>query len=70
MRITRLTLLALVVCAVAVCQASLDNAAILKLVKADIGEDTILGMVNQQHDRYALSADDIIALKTLARRTE
>jgi hypothetical protein len=63
MRLFRLTLLLLAICALAICQASLDNATILKLVKAGIGEDTIVGMVNQQQGRYALSADDIIALK-------
>src|SRR5882762_4595087 len=45
-------------------QAALDNATILKLVKAGIGEDTIMGMVNQQPGKYALSAEDIIALKS------
>src|SRR3989454_2353239 len=54
--------LALAVCLYA--QEVLNNATILKLVKAGIGEDTIVGMVNQQQGRYALSADDMIALKT------
>ncbi len=63
MRLLQITLLALVICAVAFCETALDNATILKLVKAGIGEDTIVGMVNQQEGRYAPSADDIIALK-------
>src|SRR3989442_8376872 len=54
--------LALAVCLYA--QEVLNNATILKLVKAGIGEDTIVGMVNQQQGRYVLSADDVIALKT------
>jgi hypothetical protein len=45
-------------------QELLTNETILKLVKAGIGEDTIVGMVNQQPGRYALSADDLVALKT------
>jgi len=49
---------------VALCaQESLTNETVLKLVKAGIGEDTIVGMVNQQPGKYGLSADDIIALK-------
>jgi hypothetical protein len=52
------------ICILALGQAALDNATILKLVKAGIGEDTIVGMVNQQPGKYALAADDIIALKT------
>jgi hypothetical protein len=44
-------------------QVPLTNETIFKLVKAGIGEDTIVGMVNQQPGRYALSADDMIALK-------
>jgi hypothetical protein len=44
-------------------QEPLTNETILKLVKAGIGEDTIVGMVNQQPGRYALSDDDIAALK-------
>src|SRR5438309_6334540 len=52
------------ICLLAAGQTALDNATILKLVKAGIGEDTIVGMVNQQQGRYALSADDMIALKT------
>src|SRR5258708_4249388 len=64
LRLLRLTLSPLVICALLCCQASLDNATILKFVKAGIGEDTIVGMVNQQQGRYALSADDMIALKT------
>jgi len=45
-------------------QEVLNNATILKLVKAGIGEDTIVGMINQQPGKYSLSTDDIIALKT------
>jgi hypothetical protein len=44
-------------------QAQLDDATILKLVKAGIGEEPIVAMVNGQPGRYALSSDDVIALK-------
>src|SRR5258708_34025509 len=44
-------------------QEVLNNETILKLVKAGIGEDVIVSMVNQQPGKYALSADDVIALK-------
>jgi len=45
-------------------QEPLTNETILKLVKAGIGEDTIVAMVNQQPGRYSLSADGLVALKT------
>ena len=44
-------------------QALLDDATIGKLVKAGIGEQTIVSMIKQQPGRYALSPDDMIALK-------
>ncbi|HET9320172.1 MAG TPA: hypothetical protein VFO27_10355 [Bryobacteraceae bacterium] len=45
-------------------QDPLTNETILKLVKAGIGEDTIVSMVNQQPGKYSLSADGLVALKT------
>jgi hypothetical protein len=63
MRSLKVAFSLLLICLLAVGQTALDNATILKLVKAGIGEDTIVGMVNQQPGTYALSADDIIALK-------
>ncbi len=62
MKIRWLLAVALAACLCA--QGTLTNETILKLVKAGIGEDTIVGMVNQQQGRYSLSADDVIALKT------
>ena len=41
----------------------LSNESIVKLVKAGLGEDTIISMVNTQPGTYLLGADDIIALK-------
>jgi hypothetical protein len=42
----------------------LTNESILKLVKAGLGEDTVISMVNTQPGKYSLGVDDIIALKT------
>jgi len=44
-------------------QERLTNETIIKLTKAGIGEDVIVGMVNQQPGNYSLSADIMIALK-------
>jgi hypothetical protein len=44
-------------------QGLLDDATIGKLVKAGVGEETIVAMINQQPGKYALSSDDMIALK-------
>jgi len=45
-------------------QALLDDATIEKLVKAGVGDQAVVALVNQQPGRYALSSDDILALKT------
>jgi hypothetical protein len=44
-------------------QQTLDNDAILKLVKAGLSEDVIVGMVNAQPGKYATTTDNVIALK-------
>lgn len=44
-------------------QALLDDATIGKLVKAGVGEQTIVAMINQQPGKYALSSADVMALK-------
>ncbi len=44
-------------------QQALNNEAIVKLVKAGLSEDLIVGMVNNQPGNYSLGADDVIALK-------
>lgn len=50
--------------AVCLCaEVVLTNDTVLKLVRAGIGEDTIIGMVNQQPGVYALSTADLAALK-------
>jgi hypothetical protein len=40
-----------------------DNESILKLVRAGMAEDTIIHAINTQSGRYALGADDLIALR-------
>lgn len=50
--------------AVSLCaEVVLTNDTVLKLVKAGIGEDSIVAMVNQQPGVYALSTADLAALK-------
>jgi hypothetical protein len=44
-------------------QAALDNQAIAKLVKAGLGEDVIIVMINSQPGKYAVAADDVLSLK-------
>ncbi len=44
-------------------QASLTNSDMVKLVKAGLSEDIIIGMVNSQPGKYSLGADDVISLK-------
>ena len=44
-------------------QAPLTNDSIVKLVKAGLGDDVIVGMVDVQPAKYSLSPDDLIALK-------
>ena len=41
----------------------LDNDSIVKLVKAGMGEETIISIVRTQQGKYSLGVDDIIALK-------
>jgi len=44
-------------------QQGLDNAAVLKLEKAGLGDDLIVSTINGQPGHYSLSTDDMIALK-------
>jgi hypothetical protein len=45
-------------------QSALTNDSIIKMVKAGLGEDVIVSMVNSQTARYNLAPDDLIALKS------
>lgn len=45
-------------------QQSLTNESVLKLVKAGMGDDIIVNMINTQPSSFSLTTDDLIALKT------
>jgi hypothetical protein len=44
-------------------QASLNNDAIVKMVKSGLGETAVISAIKSQPGQYATSADDLIALK-------
>src|SRR4051812_18606918 len=44
-------------------QESLNNDAVIKLVKAGI-EDVVIGVIKQQPGNYSTSANDLVALKS------
>lgn len=41
----------------------LTNETLIKLVKAGLGDDVILGMINSRPGRYSVSSDAVIAMK-------
>jgi hypothetical protein len=49
--------------AVAPTPDSLSNDSLVKLAKAGMGDDTIIGIVNSQPGRYSLSTESLISLK-------
>lgn len=56
--------IAVAVCAAAVlAQQTLNNDSVLKLVKAGMGDDLIVNMINAQPATFTLAADDVVALK-------
>lgn len=48
----------------ATAQTAMTNDSVIKMAKAGLSEDIILGSVNGQPGQYRTSADDLIALKT------
>ena len=48
----------------ALAQSGLTNDAIVKMVKAGLGEDIIIGSIKSQPGNYKTGADDLIALKS------
>jgi hypothetical protein len=44
-------------------QQPMTNDSVLKLVKAGMGDDTIVSMINTQPSAFSLATDDLIALK-------
>ena len=63
MRKRLFTLAFLVLCPLLVAQQSLNNDAVIKLVKAGLSEDLIVGTIGTQPGTYDTSADGLIALK-------
>lgn len=45
-------------------QAPLTNDSVIKLVKAGMGDDVIVNMINSQPATFTLGTDDLIALKS------
>jgi hypothetical protein len=63
MKLTRSVLLAAFLTGLMFAQQALTNETILKLVKAGMGDDVIVGMINTQATSFTLGSDDLIALK-------
>jgi hypothetical protein len=63
MRKAILACLALVLCPVLLAQQALDNASVIKLVKAGLSEDLVVTTVNSSPGTYDTSAKGLIALK-------
>jgi hypothetical protein len=62
-RFSSLLLILCVFACFAGAQETLTNDSILKMVKAGVGEDVIIGMINSQAGKYSTGVDDVIALK-------
>jgi len=63
MRPRLLTLVFLAFCSLLLAQQSLNNDAVIKLVKAGLSEDLIVSTINAQPGTYDISATGLIALK-------
>ena len=62
-RMGRVALLGVALLQFALAQ-TVGNDAVVKMVKGGLTDDLIVGMINSQQTSFALSADDLIALKT------
>lgn len=63
MRKTTLAILCLALSSTLLAQQAMNNDAVIKLVKAGLGEELIVSTINAQAGTYNTSADAIIALK-------
>jgi hypothetical protein len=63
MRNSLLAILLLAICPLLVAQQSLNNEAVIKLVKAGLSEDLIVTTINASPGTYDTSANGLIALK-------
>lgn len=59
-----LALVLLAFCATLLAQNTMDNAAVIKLVKAGLSDDLVISTINSQPGTYDASPDGIIALKS------
>jgi hypothetical protein len=64
MKSSRITPCVAVIANLLFAQQALTNDSVLKLVKAEMGDDLIVNMINTQPSNFSLAADDLIALKT------
>jgi hypothetical protein len=64
MKITRIALHLALFSGLVFAQQNLTNDSVLKLVKAGMGDDLIVNMINTQACSFSVSTDDLIALKT------
>lgn len=64
MRKSLLAALLLGLCAVLAAQQSMTNDSVIKMVKAGLSDDIIVGSINSQPGQYDTSADGLIALKS------
>jgi hypothetical protein len=64
MRKSFIALVFLAFCPLLVAQQSLNNDAVIKLVKAGLSDDLIVSTINSQAGTYDTSTDGLIALKT------
>ena len=64
MRRNLLALVLLAACPLLVAQQSLNNDAVIKLVKAGLSDDLIVSTISAQSGAFDTSPDGLIALKT------
>ncbi len=69
MMITQILGIMVAICALtgsASAQEALTNETIIKMVRAGLSEEVVLGAINQHQGSYSLSPEDLIALRTKA----
>jgi hypothetical protein len=64
MRKSLLATVLLAVCSVLAAQQAMNNDSVIKMVKAGLSDDIIVGSISSQPGQYDTSADGLIALKT------
>jgi hypothetical protein len=64
MRRSVLAALFVALCTVLAAQQAMTNDSVIKMVKAGLSDDIIVGSINSQPGQYDTSADGLIALKT------